>query len=183
MRAELLDGTIASVAVVGEDLRDTEVGTSLLEKVQRLVVLDIFLTKTAESADVVLPISAPVETYGRFVNLERRIRQMKPFGVSPGGKATWEVLSLLREHLGGRRHDEAFDALAHELNRVCSLSDAVGAEEDRSPGPLFLDRFRTGSGRAYVADEGVVSKELEAPEYPQTSTVARNVARYLSGER
>lgn len=180
MRAELIDGRIASALVVGEDLLATEAGAALLEKIQKLVVLDMFVTRTAESADVVLPISAPVETDGRYISLERRIRQMRRFGTAPGGKATWEVLSLLREHLGGRRHDGAFEDLAGELDTVCSLYDAVEAKEGRLPIPLFLDRFKTDSGTASVADEGLISKKAGAPEHRAASTIARYVVEHLS---
>jgi formate dehydrogenase major subunit len=179
MRADLIDGGIASALVIGEDLQETEGGGIFLEKVQKLVVLDMFMTKTAKSADVVLPISAPVETEGRFVSLERRIRQMRPLGTAPGGKAAWEVLSLLREHLGGRRHGGVFEDLARELDTVCSLHEAVEVDEAHSPIPLFLDRFNTDSGTASVADEGLGSGTAKGQDHPAASTIARYLAERL----
>jgi predicted molibdopterin-dependent oxidoreductase YjgC len=175
MRAEIENDKISSALVVGADLLETEAGARLLEKIPSRVVLDMFLTKTAASADVVLPISAPVETAGRFVTLERRIRQMKAFGTVPVSKATWEVLSLLRERLGGRNHGGTFEELAHELDAVCSLSDVLGATEDGTPLVLFAERFQTSTGTAYVADEGAVSRETVGFDYQPSATIERRM--------
>ncbi|HXF28271.1 MAG TPA: NADH-quinone oxidoreductase subunit NuoG, partial [Chlamydiales bacterium] len=48
------------------------------ERLGCLVVQDIFLTKTCQSADVVLPALCFVEKEGSFINIERRVQKLKP---------------------------------------------------------------------------------------------------------
>lgn len=47
-----------------------------LSKLDFFVVQDVFLTKTAQFADVVLPASPSLEKDGTFANTERRIQRL-----------------------------------------------------------------------------------------------------------
>ncbi|MEK7813649.1 MAG: molybdopterin-dependent oxidoreductase, partial [Candidatus Desantisbacteria bacterium] len=49
----------------------------VLDKLEFLVVQDMFMTPTAELADVVLPASSFAEKEGTYTNLERRIQRLK----------------------------------------------------------------------------------------------------------
>ena len=61
--------------------------SSCLEGLDHLVVQDIFLTKTAELADVVLPASAAwCETEGTVTNSERRVQRVRKAIEPPGGR-------------------------------------------------------------------------------------------------
>lgn len=51
---------------------------NFLAQLKFLVVQDIFLTETAEQADVVLPTLSYVEKGGTFLNIERRIQSLQP---------------------------------------------------------------------------------------------------------
>ncbi len=51
-----------------------------------LVVQDIFLTDTAQFADVVLPANASLETNGTFTNSTRRVQMVKQ-AIDPKGNA------------------------------------------------------------------------------------------------
>ena len=57
-----------------------------LNSLDHLVVIDIFLTETAELADVVLPATAFAETDGVCVNTERRVQRLRS-AVTPPGEA------------------------------------------------------------------------------------------------
>ena len=72
-----------------------------LEKVEFLVVQDIFLTDTAAYADGVLPAAAFAEKQGTFTNTERRV-QLTRQAVNPPGeaKADWLILCELARKLG-----------------------------------------------------------------------------------
>ena len=72
-----------------------------LKKLDFLVVQDIFLTETAELADVVLPGASFAEKDGTFTNTERRVQRVRK-AVEPEGeaKADWEIISLLASALG-----------------------------------------------------------------------------------
>src|SRR6202008_4105494 len=74
----------------------------ILEGLEHLVVQDIFLTKTAEMADVVLPAaSAWCESEGTVTNSERRVQRVRRALDPPG--AAWddiEIISALARRLG-----------------------------------------------------------------------------------
>src|SRR5450756_1971394 len=67
-------GKLAALYIMGDD----PVGSDRhlqqpLDKLEFLVVQDIFMTETAKIADVVLPAAASAEKTGTFTNLERRL--------------------------------------------------------------------------------------------------------------
>ncbi|WP_189515129.1 formate dehydrogenase subunit alpha [Kushneria pakistanensis] len=70
-------------------------------KLDFMVVQDIFLSRTAEFADVVLPACPSVEKEGTFVNTERRIQRfyevMPPLGDS---RPDWRILTDLAARMG-----------------------------------------------------------------------------------
>lgn len=72
-----------------------------LEKLDFLVVQDLFLTETARYASVVLPAVAYVEKDGTFTSTERRVQvarqAMQPL---PGARADWEILRGVGRALG-----------------------------------------------------------------------------------
>src|SRR5699024_8433079 len=71
------------------------------EKLDFLVVQDLFLSRTAEFADVVLPAAPSLEKDGTFTNTERRIQRLykalEPVGES---KHDWLILKELANELG-----------------------------------------------------------------------------------
>ena len=72
-----------------------------LEALEHLVVIDIFMTETAELADVVLPATAWAETDGTFVNTERRVQRVREAVPPPGGaKPDWWILAQIGQRLG-----------------------------------------------------------------------------------
>lgn len=71
------------------------------EKLDFLVVQDLFLTETAEYADVVLPAASSFEKSGTFTNTERRVQPVRPLFPPPGeAKPDWEVYAALAARLG-----------------------------------------------------------------------------------
>jgi predicted molibdopterin-dependent oxidoreductase YjgC len=76
----------------------------VLEKVEFLVVQDIFMTETAKLAHVVLPAASSAEKSGTFTNLERRLQQLnkaeEPIGES---RPDWEIIQDIAKN--GRIHN------------------------------------------------------------------------------
>lgn len=72
-----------------------------LDKAEFLVVQDIFLTDTAEYADVVLPSASFAEKDGTFTSTERRIERIRK-AVEPPGKAMadWQILCAAAQRAG-----------------------------------------------------------------------------------
>ena len=67
-----------------------------LKSLEHLVVIDVFLTETAELADVVLPASAWGETDGVFTNTERRVQRVRAAVPAQGeSRPDWWILAEL----------------------------------------------------------------------------------------
>ncbi len=95
---------IKALYIMGENpvynLPDNSSVRDALNSLDFLVVQDIFLTETAELADVVFPASGWTEKKGTYTNLERRIQLLKKaVDSSPGGE-DWKILSKISNKMG-----------------------------------------------------------------------------------
>lgn len=120
-------GDLRSVFVIGENPAQSEADVghaiTLLEGLDHLVVQDIYLTKTAQLADVVLPGSASwCESNGTVTNSERRVQRVRQ-ALDPPGNARDDIQILLdiARHLG---HDWRYDShedIWDELRRLSPM--------------------------------------------------------------
>lgn len=71
------------------------------EKLKFFVVQDIFFSKTAEYADVILPAAPSFEKEGTFSNTERRIQRLYQV-IEPleGTKPDWKIIQEIAQHMG-----------------------------------------------------------------------------------
>lgn len=98
-------GTLKAMYLVGEEMAWVDTNANhvqdALRKLHFLVVQDIFFTKTAQFADVILPASPSLEKEGTFTNTERRIQRLnqvlEPLGDS---RPDWRVIMDLANRLG-----------------------------------------------------------------------------------
>jgi predicted molibdopterin-dependent oxidoreductase YjgC len=109
MSRAMVDGSIEAMWVMGENpvMSDPNMchAQEAFSKVKLLVVQDIFLTETAELADVVLPAAAYAEKEGTFTNTERRVQRVRQALLPPPGacndlaiiQAVWERMDPGRE--------------------------------------------------------------------------------------
>ena len=119
----ILDGRMHALYILGEDklLADADEAkvTKAFEKLDFLVVQELFMTRTAEFADVVLPVAASLEKDGTFVNTERRLqllhRAFPPLGEA---KTDGEIVSLLAERMGVRWTHTSPAEVLDEVARV-----------------------------------------------------------------
>ncbi len=99
-------GRLSCLLVVGENPAQSEADQGralrLLDGLRHLVVQDIYLTRTAELADVVLPASASwSESEGTVTNSERRVqRSRRALEPPPGARDDIEILTELARRLG-----------------------------------------------------------------------------------
>jgi len=91
-------GEVKAFYIVGAD----PIGDGLsLPKADFVVVQELFLTKTAQQADVVLPALSWVERDGTFTNAERRVqRYYKALPPTGQAKADWEIFTDIANTLG-----------------------------------------------------------------------------------
>ena len=92
-----------------------------LRSLEHLVVIDIFLTETAQLADVVLPATAWGETDGVCTNTERRVQRLRAAVPPPGeAKPDWWIISQIAQRLGLNGFD--FDSPKPIFNELCRVS-------------------------------------------------------------
>nr|WP_308128764.1 formate dehydrogenase subunit alpha [Bacillus sp. sid0103] len=98
-------GEMKAIFIAGEDMAwvdaDSNHTQAMLAKLDFLVVQEIFLSTTAQFADVILPGAPSLEKDGTFTNTERRVQRLyqalEPLGNS---KPDWWILSELAKHMG-----------------------------------------------------------------------------------
>jgi len=170
-----------------------------LKSLEFVVAQDIFMTETAEFADVVLPATTWAERGGTVTNTDRRVQRMR--GVEKVHENTKHDLEILME-VGSRLFSEEefrfedVEAVFEELRAVCPIYhgmtyDGLGEEglhwpcyEEGDEGDQFLyeDSFDTESGLGQI--EGVrhqPPKEVPDEEYPLILTTARLEEHYNTG--
>ena len=126
IRAMIIDG---ENTVVSDP--DREHCRHALESLDCLVVIDIFMTETAELADVVLPATAWAETDGVCTNTERRVQRLRKAVDPPGeAKPDWWILNELAKRMGWEGFD--FTSPKEVFNELCHLSPIYhGLDWDR----------------------------------------------------
>src|SRR4029078_10787950 len=87
-----------------------------LSKLDFLVVQDIFLTETAEFADVILPASSYLEKDGTFTNTDRRVQLGRKVLDPPGqARVDWEVVQDIANLIGLGWHYETARDIFDEM--------------------------------------------------------------------
>jgi NADH-quinone oxidoreductase subunit G len=100
MYAAAANGDLEALYLVGAD----PVGDGLSEgrgSLAFLVVQELFMTKTAEIADVVLPAQSWAEREGTYTNGERRVQRFYP-AIHPLGESRpdWQIIAQVGERIG-----------------------------------------------------------------------------------
>ena len=95
---EMLGGGVKALLVVGDNPAADPSVAEVLGKLEFLVVQDLFLTETAQMAEVVLPATSFAEADGTYTNLERRV-QRAPQGIQAVGQSRpdWAIMAALAE--------------------------------------------------------------------------------------
>lgn len=97
-------GELKAMYILGENPVLTDPNSnhirSGLDKLEFLVVQELFLTETAEYADVVLPAASFAETDGTFTNTERRVQRVRKAIEPLPGRANWQAIMALGTKMG-----------------------------------------------------------------------------------
>ncbi len=117
-------GRVRALFVMGDDpvssLPDVGATREALSNIDFLVVQDIFLTPTAEAADVVLPGASFAEKDGTFTNTDRRVQRVRRASDPPGeARPDWEILCDLSRRLG---RPMEYDSPSKVMDEVAKLA-------------------------------------------------------------
>ncbi|MEO0710562.1 MAG: formate dehydrogenase subunit alpha [Pseudomonadota bacterium] len=196
------DGEIRGMYILGENpaMSDPDVGHAreALAKLEHLVVQDIFLTETANFADVILPAAAFAEKRGTVTNTNRQV-QMGRAAVSPPGEAQedWWITTELAKRIGlNWTYTHPSEVFAEMKLNMASLNnitwdrlDGEGAvtypslsPEDPGQAIVFGEGFPRPEGRARFAPANVIAPD-ETPdaEYPMILTTGRQLEHWHTG--
>jgi len=131
--AAFLDGDAKALYVMGEDLvgsaGDPDAMHEQLASLELLIVQDIFMSPTAEVADVVLPGASFAEKGGHFTNFEGRRGVVAP-AIIPVGDARpdWEIIARLAAALGNDFGWRSHEPISEELADLWRMPDIEGGE-------------------------------------------------------
>jgi formate dehydrogenase major subunit len=120
-------GELRALYVIGENPAQSEAdqqhAVELLEGLDHLVVQDIFLTKTAQLADVVLPASASwAEAEGTVTSSERRVQRVRKALAPPGeARDDVEIVYELGRRLGVELGSPRAEDVWNELRRLSPM--------------------------------------------------------------
>jgi predicted molibdopterin-dependent oxidoreductase YjgC len=198
-------GELRALYVIGENPLVSEADRSraehILSNVDHLIVQDLFLTQTAELADVVLPAAAGwCESEGTVTNSERRVQRVRKI-VDPPGNAR-DDLEILCDVARGLGHDLGQPSAEELWNEVRSLSpmhagmsyerlERLGGlrwpcPDEQHPGDMFLHgRLWESPVRGPRAPFNVVENEGPVdeitPEFPLLLTTGRRLDSFNTG--
>jgi predicted molibdopterin-dependent oxidoreductase YjgC len=127
MFAAMERGALTTLYVLGENPAQSEADSHkthhLLQGLEHLIVQDMFMTKTAELAEVVLPASASwCEAEGTVTNSERRVQRVRKALEPPGqARGDLEILCELARRLGHDWGNPTAEAAWDELRSLSPM--------------------------------------------------------------
>ena len=188
IHAMLIDGE--NTVVTDPDRNHCE---HALKSLDHLVVIDLFLTETAQLADVVFPATAWGETDGVQTNTERRVQRLRQ-AVPPVGEARpdWWIISQIAQRLGTPGFE--FGSAKDVFNELCDLSpiyagldwDRIDKGEYHWPVPekdhpvtprLHEKEFKNGRGKFRVIGYRDPA-EVISEDFPLWLTTGRRLQAY-----
>ncbi len=184
--------------IMGEDIVLSEPNTAKIEegmnKIEFVVVQDIFFNETCRFADVVLPAACFAEKDGVFTNSDRRVQRVRKAVEPPGeARADWEILCDLARAVGYpmphyASAGEVYDEMAALAPQFAGIShgriDAVGGlqwpcTDQADPGTVTLHGDGPIKGRApFQAVAYRPSLELADEEWPLVLSTGRTLYHY-----
>ncbi|MDZ4093766.1 MAG: formate dehydrogenase subunit alpha [Paracoccaceae bacterium] len=203
---EILDavhaGQIKGMYILGENpaMSDPDVthAREALAALEHLVVQDIFVTETANYADVILPAAAFYEKNGTVTNTNRQV-QVGRAAVTPPGEARedWAITVDLANRLGlDWRYSHPREVFAEMKLGMPSLENITwdrleneGAVTYPSLTPtdpgqaiVFGDGFPRANGRAKFTPASIIAPdEVPDADYPMILTTGRQLEHWHTG--
>ncbi|WP_428978365.1 formate dehydrogenase subunit alpha [Brevibacillus halotolerans] len=163
-------GTLKAMYLIGEDMAWVDSNSNhvqeTLSKLDFFVVQDIFFTRTAQFADVILPAAPSLEKDGTFTNTERRIQRLyQALPTWEDSKPDWWIITQLANHLGANWGYTHPGDIMDEIASLSPLFSGVSYERlanwnsliwpvlpDGTDEPLlYINRFNFPDGKARLS--------------------------------
>jgi formate dehydrogenase major subunit len=196
------DGDIRAMYILGENpaMSDPDVdhARAALAKLDHLVVQDIFITETANFADVILPASAFAEKTGTVTNTNRQVQMGRPAVPPPGdAREDWWITVELAKRLGlpwtYAHPSDVFGEMTQVMASLTNITwDRLEAQsavtypslspDDPGQPIVFADGFPRENGRAKFTPASVIAPD-ETPDadYPMIMTTGRQLEHWHTG--
>ncbi len=166
------EGNIKALYIIGEDPMTSDPNITRvregLERLEFLVVHEIYMSPTAKMADVVLPGASFAEKTGSFTNSERRVqlinKAIEPIGAS---KPDWEIVCEVATRMGYPFNYADTSEIMDEIASVAPIYGGISHERIRKvglqwpcpdkehPGTKYLHkgRFTRGLGKFHGIED------------------------------
>ena len=166
-----------------------------LEDIDFLVCQDIFLSETAEYADVVLPSVCFAEKDGTFTNTDRRVQRVRKAVASPGlARDDWQIVCQIATKMG---QPMSYDSPSDIMDEIASISpiyggisfsriDTLGLQwpcpDKDHPGTRYLHKgkFTRGKGKFHPV-EYKYPAERPGKKYPFVLSTGRQLYQFHTG--
>lgn len=195
-----LAGKLKALWIIGEDVVQTDPNSKkvarALSSTDLLIVQELFMTKTAELADVVLPGASFLEKSGTFTNGERRVQRVNQV-VEPleGTKPDGQIVVDMMNKMGMDQPDYDPAQVLEEISRIVPFFAGIKWDELGENGkqwPVTADGqdtkilheggIRRGKGlfefNAFKESEEIVNNK---ERFPYILTTNRNLEHYNCG--
>ncbi len=199
MTKAAFEGSLKAMYIMGENpaLSEPDINHTIktLKKLDFLVVQDIFMTETAELADVVLPAACFAEKDGTFTNTDRSVQRIRK-AVEPPGEAKEDayIIIELAKRLGYEMRYDSIEDIFHEAGKLWPALAGITYKRitqkglqwpcptSNHPGTQYL--FKGGFPRGSATFTSVhykPSEEVPDHEYPFILTTGRQLFQYHTG--
>jgi formate dehydrogenase alpha subunit len=195
------DGKVKAMYIMGENPMVTDPNLNhtekAIQKLEFLVVQDIFHTETTPYADVILPASAFAEKNGTFVNSDRRVLRVRKAVTTPGeARQDWKIIAEIAARMGkplGNYHTESdiwdeialaapiFSGISYKRLEEKTIQWPCPTPDHPGTATLFLEKFNTpnGLGKLHPVDYAEQSERVNH-EYPFLLNTGRILYQYHS---
>ena len=193
-------GNIKGIYIVGENpaLSDPDLNhlKKCLKNTDFLVVQDLFLTETAQYADVVLPASSFAEKDGTFTSTERRVQRIRK-AMEPAASSVpdWKIVCSIAKAAGYKGME--YSGPSEIMDEIASVTPIYGGitysrldpfglqwpcPDKEHPGTPYLHKGKFTRGKGlFLPVEYIPSVEQPDDDYPFLMTTGRTYWHFHTG--
>ncbi|WP_205804345.1 formate dehydrogenase subunit alpha [Methanolobus halotolerans] len=195
-----LQDKLKAMWIIGENVVQTDSNSRMvvkaLDKLDLLVVQELFMTETAEHATVILPAASFLEKEGTFTNGERRVQRVnKVVEPLPGTKPDGQIITEIMQHMGYPQPDYTAHGVLNEIAQIVPFFKGITRENLGESGLqwpvndggidtpiLHEETFKRGRGAFYNQTYKETSELQEhSKDYPFIVTTNRGLEHHNSG--